>query len=242
VLRALVAAGFGGMLAHGAGTLDRLAARASGAGDREAKVRVTALAGFEHGVLAALACPAAIAALALGEVIPRTDLTWPWAVAPLPGLLLAGWVATRYRDRLRERAGIAAAIGIFLDAVHLTLVLFRHPRRTGFAAAGMALYWGADALALWAATAAFGVQMRAVSVIVVLATGLLATRRTAPLGGAGLIGLALVPSVWYGAAVPFAVATLAVAAYQLLTLWLPLPGSLLVLPVLRTLRAGEASP
>ena len=109
VLWALVAAGFGGLFTHGAGTFDRRAACASGAGEREAKVRVTALAGFEHGVLAALACPAAIAAIALGVVIPRTDLTWPWALAPVPGFLLAALVAARYRERLRERAGIAGA-------------------------------------------------------------------------------------------------------------------------------------
>jgi hypothetical protein len=230
------------MLTHGAGTLDRVAAQASGAGEREAKVRVAALAGFEHGVLSIIACPAAIVALVLGEVIPRTDCTWPWAIAPLPGLLVAAVLAARYRDRLRERDGaISSKVAIFLDAVHLVVVLLRHPRRTGFAAAGMALYWGADALALWAATSAFGVHMRVTSTIIVLATGMLASRRTAPLGGAGLLGLALVPAVWYGAAVPFAVATLGVAAYQFLTLWAPLPASLFVLPVLRALPVAEAT-
>ena len=97
----------------------------------------------------------------------------------------------------------------------------------------MALYWGADALALWAATAAFGVQMRAQSAIIVLATGMLASRRTAPFGGAGLLGLALVPSLWYGAAAPFAVATLGVAAYQFFTLWLPFPARCSCSPLLR---------
>src|SRR5579871_6050734 len=49
LLFALVTTSFGGMLAHGGGALDRLAVSASGAAaDREARVRVTALGGFEH--------------------------------------------------------------------------------------------------------------------------------------------------------------------------------------------------
>ena len=118
-------------------------------------------------------------------------------------------------------------------------MLFRHPRRTGYATVGMALYWGGDMFALWTALAAFHVQMGVLSVIVVYGTGMLASRRTAPLGGAGLLGLALVPSVWYGAHVPFSVATLGVFAYQFFTLWMPLPCALLASPVLRALRRGD---
>jgi len=41
--------------------------------------------------------------------------------------------------------------------------------------------------------------------------------------------------VWYGAAVPFATATMGVAAYCFFTLWLPLPAALIALPKLRRL-------
>ena len=54
--------------------------RAGGADEREANVRVGALAGFEHGVLAMIVSPAAIISLATGAVVPRTDFTWPWAI------------------------------------------------------------------------------------------------------------------------------------------------------------------
>jgi len=239
---ALVAAGFGGMLSHGSGRLDRLAVRASGADEREARVRVTALSGFEYGVLAAIVFPAALVAVTLGDRIPRPSFSVPWAIAPVPGFLLAAWLAARYRDRLRSRDGVLGGVGVFLDAIHLTVLLFRHPARTGFAALGMALYWGADMFALWTTTAAFGVRMSLLAVIVAFGTGMIASRRTAPLGGAGLLGLALVPSIWYGAAVPFAAATLGVAAYQFFTLWVPLPGSLLVVPVLKTLREAKRRP
>jgi hypothetical protein len=93
---------------------------------------------------------------------------------------------------------------------------------------------------LWATTAAFGFHMTVLAVIAAFGTGMLFTRRTAPLGGAGLMVVALVPTLWYGAAVPFAVATLGVAFYRLLTVGLPLPFSLAALPKLRELgRTGE---
>ena len=242
-LLAVVTAGFGGFLAHGGTALDEFAMRAGGADEREAKVRVSALAGFEHGVLALIVCPAAIVAWALGEVIPRTDFTWPWAVIPPLGFALAGWLAERYRDRLRDRDGWRGKVGIFYDAVHLVLEMLSHPRRYGYAVAGMLVYWAGDIFALWAATAAFGFHMTVLAVIVAFGTGMLFTRRTAPLGGAGIMLVALVPTLWYGAAVPFAAATLGVAAYRLLTLFAPLPAAFASLPKLRALgeRGEDAS-
>ena len=242
-LLAVVTAGFGGFLAHGGTALDKFAMRAAGASEREAEVRVGALAGFEHGVLALIVCPAAIVALIAGVAIPRSDLTWPWALIPPPAFLVAIWLAERYRDRLRNRAGWRRPVGLFMDIAHLVYTILRRPRRHAATIAGMALYWGADMFALWAATAAFRFQMTPLAVIVALGTGMIFTRRTAPLGGAGLMTVALVPTLWYGAAVPFAAATLGVAAYRFLTLWTPLPPALLALPKLRELRRtdeGEA--
>ena len=106
----------------------------------------------------------------------------------------------------------------------------------------MAIYWGGDMFALWAAAAAFGFQMSALSVIVVLGTGMIFTRRTGPLGGAGIMLVALVATLRYGVAAPLVAATLGVAAYRFLTLWVPLPAALAALPKLRALgRQGEDS-
>jgi hypothetical protein len=241
-LLAVVTAGFGGFLARGGTALDEFAMRAGGAGRREAKVRIGALAGFEHGMLAAIVCPAAIIALVAGVVIPRTDFTWPWAIIPLPAAALVVWVAERQRERLRNREGWRGRLGMFFDTAHLVFALTRSPRRNAPALAGMALYWAAEMFALWAATAAFGFHMSVLSVIVALGTGMLFTRRTAPLAGAGVMVVALVPTLWYGAAVPFAAATLGVAAYRFLTLWVPLPASLAAIPKLRELgRTGEGT-
>lgn len=241
-LLAVVTAGFGGFLAHGGTALDEFAMRAGGADKREAKVRVGALAGFEHGVLAMVVCPAAIVALATGVVIPRTDFTWPWAIVPPLAFVLVFWLAEHYRERLRGRGGWRQAAANFFDTVHLIYVVLTSPRRHGVAVAGMALYWAADMFALWAATAAFGFQMTALAVIVALGTGMIFTRRTALLAGGGLLTVALVPTLWYGAAVPFAAATLGVVAYRFFTLWAPLPPAFAAIPKLRELgRRGEGA-
>jgi hypothetical protein len=171
--------------------------------------------------------------------IPRPDFTWPWAIIPAPAFVLVIWLAERYRDTLRGRGGWRRRLAMFFDTAHLVFALIRTPHRCGLAFAGMAVYWGADMFALWAATAAFGLHMTVLSVIVALGTGMLFTRRTAPLAGGGLMIVALVPTLWYGAAVPFAAATLGVAAYRFFTLWAPLPPALAAIPKLRELgRSG----
>jgi hypothetical protein len=238
----VVAAGFGGFFVRGGTALDEFAMRAGGADKREAKVRINSLIGLELGVLALIVCGASIVAWALGDVIPRKDFTQPWAIAPPIGLVLAIFLAERYRDRLRDRDGWRGKVGIFFDAIHMVFQQLRHPTRHGGAVAGMVLYWAGDMFALWAATAAFGFKMTGLAVIVALATGMLFTRRTAPLGGAGVMLVALVPTLWYGAAVPFAAAVLGVAAYRLFTLFGPMVGALVGLPALRELgRSGEGS-
>jgi hypothetical protein len=242
-LLAVVTAGFGGFFAHGGTALDEYAMRAGGAGAHEARSRVIALAGFEHGGMAFVVWPAAVAALIVGAAFPRTDFTWPWALVPPGGFAVAIWLAERFRDRLRDRGGLRGKLGLFFDGVHVVWELLRRPRRHGYAVLGMMLYWGGDMFALWAATRAFGYAMSPLVVIVCLGTGMILTRRTAPLGGAGVMVVALTATLWYGGDVPFAAATLGVSAYRAFTLLAPIPFGFAALPKLRELgRHGEGAP
>jgi hypothetical protein len=234
-LLAVVAAAFSGFLAYGATALDELGMRAGGSGEREALVRVSALTEFEQAVLALIVCPASIVALVLAVQFPRPDFTWPWAVIPPPAFILGLLLAERYRSRLRNRQGWRRRLGIFFDSAHLVSSVLRHPREHGIAVVGMGLFWGGEMFAVWAATAAFGFHMSVLMVIVGVGTAMIFTRRTAPLAGAGLMLLALVPSLWYGSGVPFAAATLGAAAYGALTMWAPLPAALVAVPTLRRL-------
>jgi hypothetical protein len=231
-MHAVVAAGFGGFLAHGGGALDQYALEAAGADQEEAKVRVSGLAGLEHGVLAIGGTVTAIVVLASGRNAPPPDFSIPWAVLPVPGFLIAFWAAERYRDRFRGRDGWRGHLGTFLESIHLIRDLFIHPRRWWPALVGMALFWAADAFAAWAGMAAFGFHMSAAAMFVGFGTGMVFTRRTGPLAGAGVLALVLPLTLWYSGA-PFAAAIVGVFAYRVLALLLPMPVSLAALPALR---------
>jgi hypothetical protein len=237
-MRTVVAVGFGGFLAHGGGALDRYALEAAGTDQREAKVRVSGLAGLEHGILAIGGCGAAIAVLAAGLTQPPLDFAIPWAVLPVPGFLVAFWLAERYRDRFRDARGWRGSLGNFLESIHLIRELFVHPRRWWSALLGMGLFWAADAFAVWAGLAAFGFRMNAAQLIVGFGTGMVFTRRTGPLAGAGILALCLPLTIWYSGA-PLAVAVVGVFAYRVLALWLPMPASLALLPAMRNMGEHE---
>jgi uncharacterized membrane protein YbhN (UPF0104 family) len=86
----------------------------------------------------------------------------------------------------------------------------------------MALYWAGEVFVLWVCLAAFTGDTPSVAAVVVgYATGYALTRRTLPLAGAGAVE-ALLPFalVWVGYSLPAAV--LAVFAYRVFNLWLPL--------------------
>ena len=236
---AVVAAGFGGFLAHGGGVLDEYALKAAGADEPDAKARTAGLAGLEHGVLAIGGTACAIAVLAAGFGKPPADFTLPWAIIPLPGFLIAFWLAERYRDRFRDQSGWRRFVGTFLESIHLIRVLFARPLRWGWAVLGMAVFWAADAFAAWAGLAAFGAGINAAGLFVGFATGMVFTRRTGPLAGAGILALVLPVTVWLSGA-PFAAAIVGIFVYRILALWLPMPVSLAALPTLREM--GERRP
>lgn len=238
-LLALVSAGFGGFLSQGGGFLDRQALQAAGADESEAKARVAALAGMEQGVLALGGSAAAIAVLAYGLRQPPLNTSLPWAIVPVPGLVIAFWFARRYRNSFRGRRGWRGWLGTFLYSVYLIRELFVHPRQWWFTVAGMAVFWAAEAFAVWAGIAAFGFRMNVFALFVGFVTGMVFTRRTGPLAGAGVLALALALTISYSGA-PFAVAIVGVFAYRTAALWLPMPVSLAVLPTLREMAQQNA--
>jgi hypothetical protein len=171
---------------------------------------------------------------------PNPGYTLPWAIIPVPGFLLAFWLAERYRHRFSESHGWRGWLGIFLGSIHIIRELFAHPLRWGWAVAGMAVFWAADALAAWAGLAAFGFRMNVAALYIGFATGMVFTRRTGPLAGAGVLALLLPLTIWVSGA-PFAVAIVGVFTYRVLVLWLPMPVSLAVLPTLQKMAKAAAA-
>jgi uncharacterized membrane protein YbhN (UPF0104 family) len=234
---AVVAAGFGGFLAHGGTGIDRVVMRAAGGSKREAKVRVTLLGGLEHLILAIPGSAAAIVLLVEGSRKPPLDFTIPWAIGPALGFGIALLVAARYRDRLRGGGGWhnwRERLSILLDATHLIGAMFRHPLQYATAISGMLLYWLGDMWALWVAMAAFGFRMNPATAMVAFGTAMIVTRRTGPLGGAGILDAALAATLWYCGA-PWVAAVLGTFSYRFFAMWLPQPLSFLMLPRLRRL-------
>jgi hypothetical protein len=210
-MRAVVTAGFGGFLAHGGAALDNYALKAAGTDDRDAKVRVASLGGLEHGVLGLIGTPAAIVALALGLGAPPLDFSLPWAVIPVPGFLIAFWLAERHRDGLRNASGWRGRLGVFLDSIHLLRLMFRRPLGHAPGLVGMAAFWLAEALIGWSALACFGFRMNGAQFLLGLGTGMVFTRRTGPLAGAGVLDVVLPVTVWYSGA-PFSAAVVGMFA------------------------------
>jgi uncharacterized membrane protein YbhN (UPF0104 family) len=89
----------------------------------------------------------------------------------------------------------------------------------------MSLYWAGDISALWACLNAFSGRPSVSALIVGYATGYALSRRTLPFAGAGAVE-ALLPFALTWVGVALAPALLAVAAYRVFNLWLPvIPGT-----------------
>lgn len=231
---ATVATGFGGFFAHGGAALGHYALRAAGASDRESSVRVSSLGGLEHGILGLFGCGAGVAVLVMGRTRPPLDFSLPWAVVPIPGFLLAFYLARRYEHRFDDADGWRHKVGVFIDSILLIRQLFERPLAHAGALVGMGLFWAADLFAAWSGLAMFGYHMSWPPFIVGVATGMVFSRRTGPLGGAGILTVVLALTVMYSGA-PFAVAVAGIFAYRVFALWIPMPFSLLALPVMRDL-------
>ena len=217
---AIVAAGFGAFVIRGGFVVDRHALEAAGLEPRQARVRVLGLGVLEYAILAPAAALAAVVLLARGETHPSLGFTLPWVIA-VPLGFLAACAALALRHRVRDERGWRAVLRHALEAVHMLKKLASQGAEHGGAFLGTTLYWAGDIGCLWACLRAFHDSPDIAALVIGYATGYALTRRTLPLGGAGsveaLVSFAL---AWTG--IPLAKAVLAVCAYRVFNLWLPL--------------------
>jgi uncharacterized membrane protein YbhN (UPF0104 family) len=217
---AIVAAGFGAFVIRGGFVVDRHALETAGLAPREARARVLGLGVLEYAVLAPAAALAAVILLARGATHPSLGFTLPWAIAVPLGFGAAFAMLAR-RHRVGAEGRWRAILGHGLDAVQMLKQLASQGAVHGGAFLGTTLYWVGDVGCLWACLRAFHDSPDIAALIIGYATGYALTRRTLPLGGAGsvevLVSFAL---AWTG--IPLAKAVLAVCAYRIFNLWLPL--------------------
>jgi hypothetical protein len=224
----LVVAGFGPAVPMGGFAFDRLALRAVHRSRRSsAKVQVVGLGVIEYLVLASAAFACALILL-LGSAPASPALTLPWILAVPPGFLL-GWWATRpkilgYFERSDGR--LRRWIGELLTGVEVLRSVMLRPLERPWALLGMAIYWSADIACLGFALRCFGVVVSVPALVVAYATGYAASRRSLPLGGAGITEALLTVSL-IAVHVPAAPAIFSVIAYRLINFLAPMfPGLL----------------
>lgn len=217
---AIVAAGFGVFVIRGGFIVDRQALEAAGLEPRQARVRVLGLGALEYAVLAPAAALAAVILLARGSTHPSLGFTLPWAIA-VPLGFAAALGAVAIRPRLRDEGGWRAVLRHALDGVQILRKLASQGAKHGGAFLGATLYWVGDIGCLWASLRAFHDSPDLAALVIGYATGYALTRRTLPLGGAGAVeALVSFALAWTG--IPLAKAVLAVCAYRIFNLWLPL--------------------
>ena len=236
---AIVAAGFGVFVIRGGFIVDRQALEAAGLDPRQARVRVLGLGALEYAVLAPAAALAAVILLARGSTHPSLGFTLPWAIA-VPLGFAAAFAALAFRHACCERR---AAGEPFCTTRSTPCSMLRHlsaqGAKHGGAFLGTTLYWVGDIGCLWACLRAFHDSPDLAALVIGYATGYALTRRTLPLGGAGAVeALVSFALAWTG--VPLAKAVLAVCAYRIFNLWLPLLPAAIGLRHLKRWRGASA--
>lgn len=210
----VVAAGFGPFHLAGGFGIDKRALHALHEDERSARVRVLGLGVLEWALLAPTSCVIAIVFLISGEdVLP--SLLWPWAIAVPVGFAIGLWVSTpARRERLRRTwGGRRSWLADLLDGVGVLHTLIAHPRKYAGAWLGTALYWLADIAAFYGALRTFGLDPGVAKTILAYATGYAATRRSLPLGGAGVTEV-LMTYALYWVRLPLGPSLAAVVAYR----------------------------
>jgi uncharacterized membrane protein YbhN (UPF0104 family) len=234
---ALVTTGFGVFIQGGGFALDRAALERAGLSEHDARERVLGLGTLEYAVLA----PATVVAAAFlladhgGSIDPSITLSW---LIGVPVGTAVALLALRYKGKFR-RKGWRMHVYASLRAIELLFRLVKQPLRAALALAGIAMYWIGDIFCLWAALHAFYAHTPPVApLLVAYASGYALTRRALPLGGAGIVE-ALLPFALGAASIQRAPAVLAVGAYRLINLWLPMIPALAGIPALRRMERGR---
>jgi uncharacterized membrane protein YbhN (UPF0104 family) len=235
----VVVAGFGPFSIGGGFGIDRKFLQAFHQDERNARVTVIALGTLEWAVLAPTTCIVAIVFLATGaNILP--SLLWPWAIGVPVGFGLALWLSEPSRveryawlRRGRRRQMLAHV----LEGVSVMHELGRSPLRYAGAWLGTGLYWAADIAAFYGGLRTFGLDPSVGKVILAYATGYAATRRSLPLGGAGITEF-LMTYALYWVREPLAPALAAVVAYRVFNFLLAATPALIAHRQLTPVMAG----
>ena len=195
----------------------------------EHRVRVLGL--LEYAVLAPATFIAAVY-MAVAGLKAQSGLLPSWVIGVPAGTAIAVALLVAYRRRGRPHHWWAP-IRRQLDAIDDLVRMVRSWRETPLALLGMLVYWTAEIAALIGCVNVFGDKRGAIAVMIVgYATGYALMRRALPLAGAGVVE-ALMPFALTWVGFPLASSVLAVIAYRIFNMWLP------IIPAVISLRRLE---
>ncbi len=239
LLARIVVAGFGAFAPAGGFALDKRALHAIGDDERLAVIRVLGMGALEWALLAPAAWACAVGLLVAGDHRPMPSLLWPWAILVPVGFALGLWLAAPDRvKRIGARGGrVRATVARALRGVGILRTLASGFSKCWGAWIGIALYWTFDMASLYGAARFVGLGLSVPELIVAYATGYALTRRSLPLGGAGITEALMTFALhWVGE--PVLPALAAVVVYRVLNFGLPTVPALVVRPRLEPLFAA----
>jgi uncharacterized membrane protein YbhN (UPF0104 family) len=216
----LVISGFGPVSPRGGYAIDVRELTKRGLDHDTAEQRVGVLGMLEYAVLAPATLLAAIYMQVKG-LKAQSGLVPSWIIGVPVGATIALLLLAKYHKAGRPKSWWSP-LRKNLDAIDNLVSLLESWRRAPVAFLGMLLYWGAEVAALGLCIDVFGHRRGAIAVITVgYATGYALARRALPLAGAGVVeGLMPFALTWVG--FPLAASILAVIAYRVFNLWLPM--------------------
>lgn len=222
LLLRMVIVGFGPFVPGGGFAMDRRALQQLDDEPPDPTVRVLGLGAVEWAILAPVAWASAVALLVAGDSRPMRSLLWPWALAVPIGFALGLWLAAPDRtERICARGGrMRMALGRALRGVGILRSLAAGAAQCWLVWVGMTLYWVLDIASLYGAARFIGLNVNVGEIILAYATGYALTRRSMPLGGAGVTEALMTFSLhWVGQPVAPALAT--VVIYRVFNFVLP---------------------
>lgn len=178
------------------------------------RARVYYLGLWEYLVLAPAVLIAAIYGFINGGV--PSPLSLPWIIGVPSGFGMFALTLS-----LRKR--IASRFPKSRRVLNFMFGLLKHQDLKGslLLMVGMLLYWVGELFSLWGALELFDVHLSWFALLLAYATGYVISRRSLPLGGAGILLVALALSLyWVGAAL--SVTLLVALAYQVFNLTIPI--------------------
>ena len=224
----IVAMGFGPFVPAGGLHADRRALERIDGDGASARKHVFAIGLLELALMTPVAWLCALIMLLNGDKRPMPSELWPWVVLVPVGFAIAfagiAWV--RHSEPDDDRGGIRGGWARLCYGASMLLELPTRPRGGWLALLGMAAYWLFDIAAFCGATAFIGLHISLAEAILGYATGYALTRRSMPLGGAGVTEALLTFALhWVGQ--PILPALAAVVVYRVFNFLLP------ALPALR---------